>query len=338
MLLRLAVVALTCTLAGTVPVPAAQTTFQGVDGRIAFVAKGTRGQDIYTVRPDGTGRLRLTFTGSARDPRYDVTGSRIAYTTVGVFSKDVWVMRANGASQTELIATQANESEPAWSPDGQWLAYSSDESGRKQVHLLNIPTGHSQQLTFATDGLRSAWSPVWSPDGTRIAFVGKVPSGLPETVEFYYKFWHVVMTIRPDGTDPRQLTKSYFAQRPDWTPDSRRILYTNYGESYRNYCPRPTYWVRRNGTGQGRIGPRTCSEWGAIKAPGRGSHRVALWSDGPIVMETGGVEPGLYVAEADGSGAVRVANDMRFGAGLDWQPLYGRPIKLPIPPTPPSGP
>lgn len=78
----------------------AEATFEGSDGRIAFVATNPGGFDIYTVRPDGTGLFMLTSSGGARDPRYDVTGTRIAYTQVGASSKNVWVMRAGGHSRS----------------------------------------------------------------------------------------------------------------------------------------------------------------------------------------------------------------------------------------------
>jgi len=304
-----------------VPLSLAEATFEGRDGRIAFVARNPGGFDIYTVRPDGTGLLMLTSSGGARDPRYDLTGTRIAYTLVGTSSKDVWVMRDGGHNQKPLIATPTNESEPSWSPDGEWLAFTSDETGRKQVHLHHIPTGVSHQLTFTSDTMRQAWSPAWSPDGRRIAFVGQVPSGQSPTGEFYYKYSKAVMTVRPDGTGLHQVTKStyMFAQRPDWTPDAKRIIFTNYGLEYRNYCPRPTYWIRADGTDQHRLGPRSCSEWGAVLSPG--GDRMALWSSGPWLNHEGDDKPGIYVADSDGSNWARIVTEVRYGAGLDWQPL-----------------
>ena len=65
-------------------------------------------------------------------------------------------MRAGGHNQKPLIATPANESEPSWSPDGEWLVYTSDETGGKQLHLHHIPTGLSHHLTFTSDKMRQA--------------------------------------------------------------------------------------------------------------------------------------------------------------------------------------
>jgi Tol biopolymer transport system component len=124
----------------------------------------------------------------------------------------------------------------------------------------------------------------WEPRGERIAFVAGVPSGLVEDeVEFHYPYWHVVMTMSTDGSDLRQLAFDYFARRPDWTPDSRRILYTNYGEGYRNYCPRRTYSVAADGS-EGTVlvpaGLGTCFEYHAVRSPN--GRRLALWSYGPM--------------------------------------------------------
>ncbi len=302
-------------LAGT---PSAATFPSWGNGRIAYVAPSSDGFDIFTIRPDGTRKRQLTHLGNARDPQFSADGRGIAFTYAGVLSRDVWVMRANGAGEIPLITGSAEQSSPTWSPDGDWIAYTSNESARRQIHLYEIATGASTQLTFAAADLVSAWSPAWSPDGERIAFVAKVPTGLdPDEVEFYYRHWYVVMTVEPDGESLTRVTQDYFARRPAWGPEGRRIYHTNYGESYRNYCPMPTYSVRPDGSGIRYAGVGTCYERDVVRAPN--GRRIAIWSSG-----TGNPDrrerPGLYVAAADGSERKRLTERIRPGLGIDWQP------------------
>ncbi len=302
-----------------VGVPVSEATFPSWgNGRIAYVAPSSEGFDIFSVRADGTRTRQLTRLGNARDPQFSANGRAIAFTYAGVLSRDVWVMRANGADELPLIAGPANESSPVWSPDGEWLAYASDESGRRMVHLYEVATGVQTQLTFPDDHLLAAWSPAWSPDGERIAFVAKVPTGLdPDEVEFYYKHWHVVMTVEPDGESLTRVTETYWAMRPTWTPNGSRILYTNYGESYRNYCPLPTYLVKPDGSDGRYAGIGTCYERDAVRSPN--GRRLAIWSSGTSNPDRSD-KPGLYVAAADGSGKTRLTRRIRPGLGIDWQP------------------
>ena len=167
-------------VASLVGAPRSHATFQGENGRIVFVASSPAGRDIFSILPDGTQERRLTNTGHVQDPRYDATGRGLAFTRVGR-SKNVWIMRAEGTHERSVITGAADQSQPSWSPDGEWLAYTSNRSGRRQVHLYQFDTGTRRQLTVASSSLRSAWAPAWSPDGQRIAFVASYRARAPST-------------------------------------------------------------------------------------------------------------------------------------------------------------
>jgi len=70
--------------------------------------------------------------------------------------------RLDGDTTTKpLLVTPATELAPRFSPDGHWLAYSSDESGRQEIYVQPFPAlGHRAQVS--TDG---GEQPVWSADG-----------------------------------------------------------------------------------------------------------------------------------------------------------------------------
>ena len=74
-----------------------------------------------------------------------------------------------GARQPErLIAGPVNEGEPALSPDGRWLAYTSDESGLYQVYVQSFPTGDRKWRVSTSPA--TVGHPRWSPTGRELFF------------------------------------------------------------------------------------------------------------------------------------------------------------------------
>ena len=89
-------------------------------------------------------------------------GKQVAFAAVG----DLWVMPVGGAPQ-RLTHDAFLETDPAWSPDGASLAYSSDRDGFMNVWVRDLRSGVDRQVTR---GSSAAMQAAWSPDGSRIAF------------------------------------------------------------------------------------------------------------------------------------------------------------------------
>jgi tricorn protease len=107
------------------------------------------------------------------------------------------------------------ERDPAWSPDGKWVAYLSDESGEYQLHIKSPDgMGEARKISLGTTA-SFYYSPVWSPDSKKIAYTDKRLS-----------LWYVDLA---KGTPVKVDTNSYdLPQRtlePVWSPDSRWIAY-----------------------------------------------------------------------------------------------------------------
>jgi eukaryotic-like serine/threonine-protein kinase len=99
------------------------------------------------------------------------------------------------------------DTQPALSPDGNSVAYSSDRNGPFEIYIKQLtPGGREIQLT--TDG-KENFQPAWSPDGQRIAYYSKTRGGI----------W-VVPTL---GGAPRQLTD--FGASPKWSHDNSTIVF-----------------------------------------------------------------------------------------------------------------
>jgi TolB protein len=89
--------------------------------------------DLYTVRLDGTGLVRLTDDGSTeRLPSWSPDGTRIVFADVRVpfknpdYGQDVYVIDADGSDLRRLSDWEGLDSFAVWSPDGTWIAFASD--------------------------------------------------------------------------------------------------------------------------------------------------------------------------------------------------------------------
>jgi serine/threonine-protein kinase len=82
---------------------------------------------------------------------------------------DIGILRIGGDGEPEyLVASDANECCPKFSPDGNWLVYVSDESGRNQVYVRPFP-GPEVKWLISEEGVGGG-QPVWSPDGRELFY------------------------------------------------------------------------------------------------------------------------------------------------------------------------
>jgi Tol biopolymer transport system component len=80
---------------------------------------------------------------------------------------DIYTLALGGDGKPEpFLHSVANESAPAFSPDGKWLAYESDRSGRNEAYITPFPGGGAQYQVSTSGGER----PVWRRDGKEIYY------------------------------------------------------------------------------------------------------------------------------------------------------------------------
>jgi len=140
--------------------------------QLVYHADCAESYDIYRVNSDGSASTRLTFTRDIdeREPEYSADGSQIVYrvnpreATETNAVGELWLMDINGNNQRTLgVIGRA----PAWSPDGNRLAFMSDRTGRWNIYLYEVGTGRTDQLTNCDTNCR--W-PAWSSDGQAIVY------------------------------------------------------------------------------------------------------------------------------------------------------------------------
>jgi TolB protein len=98
---------------------------------------------------------------------------------------------------------------------GRVVFHRQEEGGRFNIYILDLKTG---ELTQLTEGTGNNYDPVWSPDGTRIAFMSDREQRPP-----YSTLW----VMNADGTEQRPLLAStrYLELGPTWSPDGTRIAF-----------------------------------------------------------------------------------------------------------------
>jgi TolB protein len=118
----------------------------------------------------------------------------------------LYIMDENGANPTRLT-TDASDNAPAWSPDGNQVAFMSARDGNWEIYVVDLANPKPRRLTtnLANDGL-----PAWSPDGQRIAFLSD-RGGI----------WAIHL-MNPDGSDQYQLVptggtyKDWLSEQISW--------------------------------------------------------------------------------------------------------------------------
>ena len=112
-----------------------------------------------------------------KSPRsWSPDGTSLAYEAVGARG-DIWILPLAGArTPFPFQATAFDERDPRFSPDGRWLAYRSDESGRNEVYVRPFPKGEGRWVDLDR---AAALAPKWRGDGRELFYEVNRRSGLP---------------------------------------------------------------------------------------------------------------------------------------------------------------
>jgi TolB protein len=123
--------------------------------------------DIFRVPLDGSPPAPLVASpGYDGSPAWSRDG-RLAFVSGRSGNRDIWVRDQEGTLH-QLTTGAATDDNPVWSPDGRWIAFSSDRSGKRELHVVAAEGGSPTQIT--NNGARVAY-PAWSPDGSMLAYV-----------------------------------------------------------------------------------------------------------------------------------------------------------------------
>ena len=187
--------------------------------RVVF-SSARDGGGLFWKSADGTGEVERLMDGEDLRPWGWSADGRL------VFSQppgDVGVLTVEGDRTSELLVdTEFDEESPALSPNGRWLAYESNESGRNEVYVQPFPNTDDGKWQVSTN---NGFDPVWSPDGGELFFL-EAPTGV---LGLMVAEVETEPTFNP-GTPTRAFTlRAYIAgagarRGYDLAPDGERFL------------------------------------------------------------------------------------------------------------------
>lgn len=197
---------------------------------IAVTWVGENHSDLVTLDANGrllrqwtryASRVQATDSSWALWPAFAPDGRRIVFAADSTtYEFTLWLLdTATGAlRQIAWYGGRGGATRASWAPDGRRLAVVAAPDGTRQIWIVDLSTGASQQLTRQKDG---AYDPAWAPDGRAIAYVAREDAD------------HNIWLVRPDGTNASRVTPSGLHRAPAWSPDGRWLAYlVHQGQSF----------------------------------------------------------------------------------------------------------
>ena len=139
--------------------------------RIVFGSASTGLLNLYEKPLSGAGEARLLVASS--EDKFPTDWSRdgrflVYHTFGGKTAWDLWVAPTDGGKPFPFLASRFTEVQGQISPDGRWMAYATDESGRFEIYVAEFP-GRRGRWQVSTNG---GMQPVWRADGRELFYLG----------------------------------------------------------------------------------------------------------------------------------------------------------------------
>jgi len=202
--------------------------------KIAFTGPGDLNEDgsgglgdIYVMDADGTNRTNLTDTPDFLDyrPSWAPSGAQLTFVRevpgrVISEQQDIFVIDANGENANNLTQTDANEDDPAWSPDGTKIAFSGVRNGGEEILTMD-PDGQNEEILTGDGSDAFDEAPDWSPDSTKVVFQKQSQVG------GCCEPWEIWAVNRDGSGDTNLSNDPSYDTGPSWSPDGSEIIFSS---------------------------------------------------------------------------------------------------------------
>jgi serine/threonine protein kinase len=304
------------------PTPTATTIVIGGGGRIAFISDREDGRtlQIWTMNADGSDPRQLTYgPGNKGQPRWSIDGTKIIYTAPGGsdtygndLGLDLFVINVDRSGEpTNLTESIGDDFDPAWSPDGSQIAFTSTRvNSLKQVFVTSVecnPAPENCSITETprnvTAGYAVEYAPAWSPNGQTLAVIASINQA-PGRI-----------FLRPaEGGEPSWFDlqdRIIGADHLSWSSNGQFIAFTwlvKYGkqEIYIAYAQNPG------------LDPLALTSSLGNKEPTFSPNDQWI-----VFTSTRDQNPEIYIMTTTGSGQTNLTQNPGRDLQPDWQPLPG---------------
>ncbi len=243
-------------------------------GKIAFTSNRDGNPEIYVMKADGSGVVRLTNNKAYDDqPVLSPDGAWVVFVSNRDGNHELYVVGADGKKLRRLTDTSYSEIDPSFSPDGRWVVYTAMAEGDKDIWRLNVGSGETEVLVTG-DG--DQFMARMAADGA-LAYVEN--GGDNEVV------------LLADGVKTNLSRSPGIDTLPTFSPDGGTVYYTtNRGGDYDLMA------VNRDGYGlreivtlestEGRAGPSPDGAYLAVTSDKDGDMEIYIFSpDGDLLEQ-----------------------------------------------------
>jgi serine/threonine protein kinase/Tol biopolymer transport system component len=293
------------------------TPVGGGTGQFAFASDRTGIPQIYISDLNGTAEPITNLPQGACQPSWSPDGKRLVFVSPCKERLDIaqpplantslHIINADGSNQIDLPTAPGGDFDPAWSPDGKHIAFTSLRDGYMQIYSINVLDQSVTRLTNTTSDVDTR-QPAWSPFNNLIAYAEKRYDA--------YQIW----VMSDMGQSPQQVVRSgptLWDYRPTWSTDGKLILFNE-----RNASGYTLPWAlaipyEKRGTDAAYKLP--FEPWPV--------ENIHFSPDGTLVIfegVSGETNDDIFYATASGENRIRITVD----PGVDFDPVW-RPATPP---------
>ncbi len=145
---------------------------------------------------------KLFMTRNIGPSTWSPDGKQIAFVSNITGRSNVWLVSSESGWPTQLTVSDQRQINPAWSPNGRWIAYNSDADGNEQWDIFIVSPSNGQVINLTNTPAVSEEAFLWSPDGERLAYSVKAKESPNYEIDVMEvatkKVTHITSNTAPD--------------------------------------------------------------------------------------------------------------------------------------------